>query len=45
MLLALEGCSTAEIAEVTGLSPTNVTTRLSRLRKALLDDESSEEAS
>jgi RNA polymerase sigma factor (sigma-70 family) len=35
VLLALEGCSTAEIADVTGLSPTNVTTRLSRLRKAL----------
>ncbi len=35
VLLALEGCSTAEIAEVTGLTPTNVTTKLSRLRKAL----------
>lgn len=39
VLLALEGCSTAEIAEVTGLSPTNVTTRLSRLRKALTAEE------
>jgi RNA polymerase sigma-70 factor (ECF subfamily) len=39
-LLALEGCSTAEIAEVTGLSPTNVTTRLSRLRKMLANEES-----
>ena len=39
VLLALEGCSTKEIAEVTGLRPTNVTTRLSRLRKALVDGE------
>jgi RNA polymerase sigma factor (sigma-70 family) len=38
-LLALEGCSTAEIAEVTGLSPTNVTTRLSRLRKMLASED------
>jgi RNA polymerase sigma-70 factor (ECF subfamily) len=36
-LLALEGCTTAEIAEVTGLTPTNVTTRLSRLRKTLTE--------
>lgn len=41
VLLALEGCTTAEIAEVTGLSPTNVTTKLSRLRKALADTEGS----
>ena len=40
VLLALEGCTTAEIAEVTGLTPTNVTTRLSRLRKALADEDS-----
>ncbi|MEY4578124.1 MAG: hypothetical protein RL701_2827 [Pseudomonadota bacterium] len=39
VLLALEGCSTAEIAEVTGLSATNVTTRLSRLRKQLAEVE------
>jgi len=39
VLLALEGCTTAEIAEVTGLSPTNVTTRLSRLRHALTREE------
>ncbi|APR78218.1 RNA polymerase sigma-70 factor, ECF subfamily protein [Minicystis rosea] len=39
VLLALEGCTTAEIVEVTGLSPTNVTTKLSRLRKALADTE------
>lgn len=40
VLLALEGCSTAEIADVTGLSATNVTTRLSRLRKQLAEIES-----
>lgn len=40
VLLALEGCTTAEIAEVTGLTLTNVTTRLSRLRKALADEDS-----
>lgn len=39
VLLALEGCTTAEIAEVTGLSATNVTTKLSRLRKALAGPE------
>jgi len=39
VLLALEGCTTAEIAEVTGLSATNVTTRLSRLRHALTKEE------
>ncbi len=39
VLLALEGCTTAEIAEVTGLSTTNVTTKLSRLRKALAEPE------
>jgi RNA polymerase sigma-70 factor, ECF subfamily len=38
VLLALEGCTTTEIAEVTGLSATNVTTRLSRLRRELLRD-------
>jgi RNA polymerase sigma-70 factor (ECF subfamily) len=41
VLLALEGCTTAEIAEVTGLSLTNVTTRLSRLRHALTQEEES----
>ena len=35
VLLALEGCTMAEIAEVTGLTLTNVTTRLSRLRREL----------
>jgi RNA polymerase sigma factor (sigma-70 family) len=39
VLLALEGCTTAEIAEVTGLTPTNVTTKLSRLRQALAQEE------
>jgi RNA polymerase sigma-70 factor (ECF subfamily) len=43
VLLALEGCTTAEIAEVTGLSPTNVTTKLSRARKALAAEERAEE--
>lgn len=38
VLLALEGCTTAEIAAVTGLSPTNVTTRLSRIRKQLSEE-------
>ena len=38
VLLALEGCTTAEIAAVTGLSPTNVTTRLSRIRKQLAEE-------
>jgi RNA polymerase sigma-70 factor (ECF subfamily) len=37
-LLALEGCTTAEIADVTGLTATNVTTRLSRLRKLLTEE-------
>jgi DNA-directed RNA polymerase specialized sigma24 family protein len=41
VLLALEGCSTAEISEITGLTPTNVTTRLSRLRQALTKEEES----
>jgi RNA polymerase sigma-70 factor (ECF subfamily) len=41
VLLALEGCTTAEIADVTGLTPTNVTTRLSRLRSALTREEES----
>lgn len=39
--LHLEGLSTAEISEVLGITPTNVTTRLSRVRKrlaALLED-------
>jgi RNA polymerase sigma factor (sigma-70 family) len=35
VLLHLEGLSAQEIAQATGLSPTNVTTRLSRIRKAL----------
>lgn len=39
VLLALEGCSTAEIAEVSGLTATNVTTRLSRLRQQLMREE------
>lgn len=41
VLLALEGCTTAEIAAITGLSATNVTTRLSRLRKQLAEPKSS----
>ncbi|MCU0654397.1 MAG: RNA polymerase sigma factor [Polyangiaceae bacterium] len=39
VLMALEGCSTAEMAEITGLSPTNITTRLSRARKALGEEQ------
>lgn len=39
VLLALEGCTTAEIAAVTGLSATNVTTCLSRVRKKLAEDQ------
>ena len=35
VLLHLEGLTTREIADVTGLTPTNVTTRLSRLRQRL----------
>jgi RNA polymerase sigma-70 factor (ECF subfamily) len=35
VLLQLEGLSTREIADVTGLTPTNVTTRLNRLRARL----------
>jgi RNA polymerase sigma-70 factor (ECF subfamily) len=35
VLLFLEGFSPAEIADVTGLSGTNVSTKLSRLRSAL----------
>lgn len=35
MLLYLEGLTGAEIAEITGFSPSNVTTRLSRIRTAL----------
>ena len=38
VLLALEGCSTAEMAAITGLSATNVTTRLSRARRALSEE-------
>jgi DNA-directed RNA polymerase specialized sigma24 family protein len=37
--MALEGCTTAEMAEITGLSPTNVTTKLSRARQALTKEE------
>lgn len=40
VLLALEGCSTAEMAAITGLSATNVTTRLSRARRALSEETS-----
>jgi RNA polymerase sigma-70 factor (ECF subfamily) len=40
VLLQLEGLTTREIAEVTGLTPTNVTTRLSRLRVRLSSDAS-----
>lgn len=39
VLLALEGCTTQEIADVTGLSPTNVTTKLSRIRRALTTED------
>jgi len=35
VLLHLEGLTTREIADVTGLTPTNVTTRLNRLRQRL----------
>jgi RNA polymerase sigma factor (sigma-70 family) len=35
VLLHLEGLTTREIADVTGLTPTNVTTRLNRLRTRL----------
>ncbi len=35
VLLLLEGLPSSEIAEVTGLSPTNVTTKLSRIRSVL----------
>lgn len=35
VLLLLEGLPASEIAEVTGLSPTNVTTKLSRIRSVL----------
>jgi RNA polymerase sigma factor (sigma-70 family) len=35
VLLHLEGLTTREIADVTGLTPTNVTTRLNRLRERL----------
>jgi RNA polymerase sigma-70 factor (ECF subfamily) len=39
VLLYLEGLSTDEIAEAMGIRPTNVTTRLSRIRRALTQDE------
>ncbi|MEO9233470.1 MAG: RNA polymerase sigma factor [Polyangiaceae bacterium] len=42
VLLHLEGLSTQEIAETTGLSTTNVTTKLSRLRTALAASQSEE---
>ncbi|MFO0659152.1 MAG: sigma-70 family RNA polymerase sigma factor [Polyangiaceae bacterium] len=42
ILLALEGCTSGEIAEITGLSPTNVTTRLSRIRTFLTRAEKEE---
>jgi RNA polymerase sigma-70 factor (ECF subfamily) len=42
VLLALEGCTTAEIVEVSGLSATNVTTRLSRLRQQLMREDQGE---
>lgn len=35
VLLLLEGLPASEIAEVTGLSPTNVTTKLARIRSVL----------
>lgn len=35
MLLYLEGLSSADMADITGMSPSNVTTRLSRIRVAL----------
>ena len=38
VLLQLEGLTTREIADVTGLTPTNVTTRLNRLRARLSAD-------
>jgi RNA polymerase sigma factor (sigma-70 family) len=44
VLLHLEGLTTREIADVTGLTPTNVTTRLNRLR-VRLSGESSDAAS
>ncbi|MEO8876055.1 MAG: RNA polymerase sigma factor [Polyangiaceae bacterium] len=42
VLLHLEGLSTQEIAETTGLSLTNVSTKLSRLRAALARRDSEE---
>ena len=42
VLLHLEGLSTQEIAGATGLSPSNVTTKLSRLRSALAAHDSEE---
>ena len=42
VLLHLEGFSTQEIAETTGLSATNITTKLSRLRASLAASQSEE---
>jgi RNA polymerase sigma-70 factor (ECF subfamily) len=42
VLLHLEGLSTQEIAETTGISATNVTTKLSRLRASLATSQSEE---
>lgn len=42
VLLHLEGLSTQEIAETTGLSATNVSTKLSRLRASLAASQSEE---
>ena len=41
MLLYLEGLSSRDMAEITGMSPSNVTTRLSRIRTALGQKETS----
>jgi len=35
IILHLDGCSTTEIAEIMAISPTNVTTRISRVKKRL----------
>lgn len=42
VLLHLEGLSTREMADATGLTPTNVTTRLNRLRARLSGDAASD---
>lgn len=44
VLLQLEGLTTREIAHVTGLTPTNVTTRLNRLRARLSADDPADAA-